>query len=89
MLFEALMEKVMHNKDREEAAKAYANSVFFPPWMHPPQPKETQTRAEFSKTCYEWNAPEDGRTVERDLSKLKSLVILINQMGSLLLPQMT
>ena len=28
MLSEALMEKVMHNEDREEAAKAYANSVF-------------------------------------------------------------
>ena len=76
MLFAALMEKVMHNEDREELAKAYVNSVFFPPWMHPPQPKEIQTRAEFSKTCYEWNAPEGGRTVESAESKGRKLVTL-------------
>jgi len=39
MLFAALMEKVARNEDRVELAKLYTNSVFFPPWMHPPQPK--------------------------------------------------
>ena len=44
--------------------------------MRDPQPKELQTRAEFSNTCYEWNNPEGGTTVESAKSKGRKLVIL-------------
>ena len=69
-LFEALMEKVMHNEERK------MNSVFFPQRMCDPRPKEIQTWAELSITCYEWNNPEVGQTVELAESKGRKLVIL-------------
>ena len=69
-LFEALMDKVMHNEERK------IRSVFFPQHMRDPQPKEIQTRAEFSQTCYEWNNPAGGTTVESAESKGRKLLII-------------
>ena len=75
MLKEALMEKLFNNKDKKEAA-FYLGEVFKQHKRPPQPPKEIQTKAEFAKTCSEWDNLQWGTTVESAESNGRKLVII-------------